>query len=336
MTSPRSPAAAAEQQRWHQPVDPRRCDTSTTVRAVEVTAIRELGVEGLRRLRCRDSHASGWERVGRLLQPLEAVNAALDSPPTPHRRRAMDDAVAVILQRCADVGRSYWGWTSGEWTQLLGADQAAFRAGAPAWADEAVRPYLAAHAYLLGGFNEFHRLGSFSRLTLAWRIFGRERVNVGIHRVRAVLAGWGYRLGSDDDKLLPMVACQVFLLNRSPHLEELDTGLFDRIRGEQLLVGTRLNTLHAMQRAVAALGFCDPPSPGHRRRTAQAAGGPQVWVQWVERWYATSTLTPACAAASAPTCSRSAGGWPPSISRPATRRHGPGGPAPPGSPRSTG
>jgi len=28
-------------------------------------------------------------------------------------------------------------------------------------------------------------------------------------------------LGRDDDTLLPMVACQVFLLNRSPHLEDL-------------------------------------------------------------------------------------------------------------------
>ncbi|MBG6133991.1 hypothetical protein [Longispora fulva] len=189
----------------------------------------------LRRLRRHDPIAPGWSVIGRLLRPLDAVNAALDSPPTTHRRRAMDDAVAVIVLRCARVGRSYWGWTAKEWAEVIGADQPGFRHSAPAWADDAVRPYLSAQAYLLGGFNEFHRLGSFGRLTLAWRVFGRDRVDAEIGRIREVLAEWGYRLGRDDDQLLPMVVCQVFLLNRSPRLEDLSTELFERIRREKPL-----------------------------------------------------------------------------------------------------
>ena len=43
-------------------------------------------------------------------------------------------------------------------------------------------------------------------------------MNGEIARVRAVLAGWGYQFGRDDDTLLPMVACQLFLLNCSPHI----------------------------------------------------------------------------------------------------------------------
>ena len=147
------------------------------------------------------------------------------------------------------------------------------RSGCPCVADDAVRPYLAAHAFFLGGFTGFCQLGSFSRLTLAWRVYGRDRMNGEIGRIRLALAWWGYRLGCGDNTLLPMVACQVFLLNRSPHLEELGTAVFDRIRSEQLLPGVRLNTLHAMQRAVAYLGFCDQPvaradrrpGPGRRR-----------------------------------------------------------------------
>ena len=87
-----------------------------------------------------------------------------------------------------------------------------------------------------------------------------------------------------------MVACQVFLLNRSPHAEELSTGLFERIRSERLLPGLRLNTLHAMQRAVAYLGFCNPPALGAGRRPVRASGGPEQWARWADRWYATSTL----------------------------------------------
>ncbi|WP_439681168.1 tyrosine-type recombinase/integrase [Embleya sp. MST-111070] len=204
----------------------------------------------------------------------------------------MLDVIAVMLTRCAETGRTFWGWTPQEWVHLLGRNQTEFHQHGPGWVNDEVRPYLAAHAYLLGSFNEFHRLGSFQRLTLSWRIFGRDRVNSEIARIRAVLVSWGYQLGRDDDTLLPMVVCQLLLLNRSPHLEDLDTTLFDRVRREKMLAGSQLYTLHATQRAVAELGFCDPPQPITGRRSARATGGAKVWEQWVDRWYATSTLSP--------------------------------------------
>jgi integrase len=277
---------------WRWPVDPARYDTAPLLRAAEKDAIVELGPVNLRRLARHDPAARGWRQIRRLLRPLDDAASALDAPPTPHRRRAMLDAAAVVLLRCAETGRSYWSWTDEEWAGLLGQDQHGFRKTAPSWADDAVRPYLAAHAFLLGGFTAFWRLGSFSRLTLAWRVFGRSRVDSEIGRIRAVLAGWGYRLGRDDDQLLPMVACQVLLLNRSPHLEALNTELFEQVRRERLLPAARGNTLHAMQRAVADLGFCDPPRPATGRHSARAAGGAQEWAAWADRWHGTSTLTP--------------------------------------------
>ena len=197
--------------------------------------------------------------------------------------------------------------------------------------------YLAAHAFVLGGFTAFCQLGSFSRLTLARRVFGRARVDSEIGRIRPVLAGWGYRLGRDDDQLLPMAASQVFLLNRSPHLEALSTGLFEQVRRERLLPAAQGNTLYAMQRAVADLGFCGPPQPPAAvRRPARAAGGAQEWATWADRWHGTSTLTPGSAAPSAPPCSRPGDGWRPSIPRPPTPPPGHGRPARPGSPHWTG
>ncbi|MGW3661319.1 tyrosine-type recombinase/integrase [Streptomyces sp. NPDC005151] len=278
--------------RWSWPIAPPREEAAVVLRPAEARAVSDLGVRNLRRLHYHDPSAPGWRVIARLLGPLEEVNAALDSPSTPHRRRAMLDVVAVLLTQCAESGRTFWGWTEDEWFHLLGRTQAEFRRNAPAWAGDEVRPYLAAHAYLLGSFNEFHRLGSFQRLTLAWRIFGRDRVNGEIARLRAVLGAWGYRLGAAEDTLLPMVACQMFLLNRNPHLENLDDTLFDRVRRDGLLEGSRLNTLHAMQRAVAELGFCGPPRSGTGRQSARATGGAQVWEQWADRWHATSTLTP--------------------------------------------
>jgi integrase len=277
---------------WRWPVDPARYDTAPLLRAAEQDAIAELGVGNLRRLARHDPAAQGWARVRRLLRPLDDTAAALEGPLTSHRRRAMLDATAVVLLRCAESGRSYWAWTDEEWAGLLGRDQDGFRKAAPGWADDAVRPYLAAHAFLIGGFTSFYRLGSFSRLTLAWRLFGRDRVDGEIGRIRSVLAGWGYRLGGDDDQLLPMVACQMLLLNRSPHLEDLSTGMFERVRRERLLPASRGNTLHAMQRAVAELGFCDPPQRLTGRHSARAHGGPPAWKAQVEHWHGTSALSP--------------------------------------------
>jgi integrase len=277
---------------WRWPVDAARYDTAPLLRAAEQDAIAELGAGNLRRLARHDPDARGWQQIRRLLRPLDDATAALEGPLTSHRRRATLDATAVVLLRCAETGRSYWAWAEEEWAGLLGLDQDGFRKAAPGWADDAVRPYLAAHAFLLGGFTAFYLLGSFSRLTLAWRVFGRGRVDSEIGRIRSVLAGWGYRLGRDDDQLLPMVACQMLLLNRSPHLEDLGTGLFERARRERLLPAARGNTLHAMQRAVAELGFCDPPQRLTGRRSVRASGGPPAWKAQVERWHGTSALSP--------------------------------------------
>jgi hypothetical protein len=54
-----------------------------------------------------DPAAPGWLVILRLLRPVEAVNAGLDSPPTPHLRRAMLDVIAVLMVRCAETGRTF-------------------------------------------------------------------------------------------------------------------------------------------------------------------------------------------------------------------------------------
>jgi hypothetical protein len=173
---------------WRWPVDAGRYDTAPLLRAAEQDAIIELGAGSLRRLARHDPAARGWQQVRRLLRPLDDATAALEGPLTSHRRRAMLDATAVVLLRCAETGRSYWAWTDEEWASLLGQDQPGFRKAAPGWADEAVRPYLAAHAFLLGGFTAFYRLGSFSRLTLAWT---RTRSSPAMTSTRRpITAGW--------------------------------------------------------------------------------------------------------------------------------------------------
>lgn len=166
MNAPLPQAEARREPRWRSPLEGHRFDTTVEVRAKEARAVTELGVDNLRRLRRHDPAAPGWQVLRRLLRPAEVVNAGLDSPSTSHRRRALLDVVAVLLVRSAELGRTFWGWTTQDWVDLLGRDQIEFRRAAPAWAGDEVHSYLAAHACLLGSFTDFHRLGGFQRLTL--------------------------------------------------------------------------------------------------------------------------------------------------------------------------
>ena len=71
------------------------------------------------------------------------------------------DAVGLILLRCAETGTVLLGVDRRGMGRAAGPGAAQEFAGRrPAWAGRrTVRPYVAAHAYLLGGFTAFHRLG---------------------------------------------------------------------------------------------------------------------------------------------------------------------------------
>ncbi|MFG3024486.1 hypothetical protein ACGFZQ_39225 [Streptomyces sp. NPDC048254] len=286
-----APMAAGAAERWRSPIDLRRYDRSPVLSTAEQDAIRELGVRNLRRLRHHDPDAPQWAEIGRLLRPLQDVNASFDTPPNMHTRRAMHDAAAVLLLRSADVGRTFWGWSEQDWLDFLGRNHRAYQEQVPAWAEGYVRPFLCGHAYHLGAYAGFRYLGHFDRLSLACRDFGRRLVEEEIARVRTVLTGWGYQYGKEEDKGVPSVVSQLFLLSRSPHTGDLTTPFFDPVRREELLTDGGMRVLHAVQRAVAALGFCDPPATVCGADVVSQTGVPPVWAAWAERWNATTTMT---------------------------------------------
>lgn len=91
-------------------------------------------------------------------------------PDTALYRRSALDGIGLVLSRCAEEGTSYWDWPEEAWVQLIGQDRHAFAQPWPDWVDQTVRPYVAAYGYLLCSFGALHRLGSFNRLALAWRV----------------------------------------------------------------------------------------------------------------------------------------------------------------------
>lgn len=275
---------------WSWPINPDRYNRRPSLTALELEALRQLGMN-LRRRRCYDRDAPEWHAIARLLRPLDDARAAMHCPDTPHHRRAITDAIGLILLRAAELETAYWAWTPQEWLRLIGTTVDEFERPWPGWIDGTVRPYVVAYGYLLCGFTDFDRLGPFNRLALTWRVFGKEPADHSIQQITDVLGRWGYRIGRGEDQRLPTVLCQAFLLNRSPLLEDLTTDAFARLRKDSAWARWHTGSLHGIQRAVASLGHCDPPSLSKHSSMPAIEGTAETWAAWVERWYDTSTLT---------------------------------------------
>ncbi|MDA8297688.1 MAG: site-specific integrase [Actinomycetota bacterium] len=270
-------------------------DRAARLRAEERRALEALGPQGLRRNRSRGvprRAASSWRALERLVTPLDAARAALHHGGDVRHRRAGLHAVGLVLEHCLVLGRSYWAWTADEWGRLMGSSAEKFLADRALPTETTVRPFVIALAYLVAGFDRFEQLGTFNRLHLAKLAFGADVVESSIGQATETLDAWGYRGTLLQKHQLRGTFSQAFLVNRSPLLEDLGTEAFTRLRAHPATSGYQLPLLYALQRAVAALGHCEGPVRAGYNAAPVIEGADHTWVEWVERWHATSTLTP--------------------------------------------
>lgn len=262
----------------------------------EVEALAVLDMQALRRNRSRGlprRTAASWRALARLAEPLDTARGRLHHDDDPGFRRAGLHAAAIILSNCAALGRSWWGWTAWDWARLAGSSSRAFRAAQVLPTETTVRPFLLGLAFLLGGFTDYQHVGNFDRLHLAKLIFGDEPVTTAMRTVADLAQGWGYRSQTDADGRyrLPGVLAQVLLINRSPRLADLTTEAFGRLNAHPATTGRHPAAVYALQRAVAELGHCRPPIRPGFNHAPGFLGVPTVWAEFLQRWYATSTLT---------------------------------------------
>ncbi|MFD5919597.1 hypothetical protein ACFVYP_22320 [Kitasatospora sp. NPDC058201] len=273
---------------WAWPIDPARYDRHGLLTEAEAETLRTLGIDQLRQHDLTE--AVPLRPIARLVRPLiDAFNALHWPPGDRHQGRYARDAAGLVLLRCGELRRAFWGWSVHDWVDLIDTDGANFRRTWGGQIGPNARPFVIAYAHLIGEFTAFDRLGRFMRPSLARRVFGAEVVDAAIQQICAVLADWGYR--RDAEKLTAAIS-QVLLLNRSPQLEDLSTEALAALRESPAMSGQWGTDLHGIHRAVAALGHADPPPSVHEAGPAALEGAPAAWAGWVERWYTTSTLTP--------------------------------------------
>jgi integrase len=289
------PASAEPRRRQWIAVEPRVVDRTGALSDKEHTALQAIGPQGLRRNRSRGGvprrTAPSWRELARLVEPLDAVRAALHHRDDVRHRRAGLHAVGLVLEHCGVLGRPWWAWSSDEWAGLLGQSAETFLAERSLPTETTVRPFVVALAYLVG-FDRFEQLGTFNRLHLAKLVLGTGAVETSITEVAATLDAWGYRIPEVARHQLRGIVSQALLVNRSPLLEDLSTASFDRLRAHPATSDYQLPILYALQRAVASLGHCDAPVRTGYNAVPVIEGADPTWTAWVERWHATSTLTP--------------------------------------------
>lgn len=233
-----------------------------------------------------------WDSLSRLVEPLDDVRAVLHHRDEAVFQRAGAHAAGMVLAHRADSVRAYLGWTEWDWAKLCGSRAEEFIAAHRLPTQRAGRQFLVALGSLLGGFTGFQHLGKFNRLHLAHLVFGLDPVEESPRAAGEVLDQWGYRSVLHATPRWHGVFSQALLTNGSPRLEDLSTEAFARLGAHPATSEHHGKMLFALQRAVAALGHCDPPARTGRNALPVIEGADAAWVAWVDRWYATSTLTP--------------------------------------------
>jgi hypothetical protein len=269
---------------WLWPADPQRYDKSPVLSPLERAALRSLGSNVIE---WRHETEPEWPALARILQPLSDARASLYTP-TRHHRRWADRAVAYLLYACLSEDRVFWGWDENAWTRVCGRTHQAFAAAAPEWTGGHPRQSVIALSYLLGDFVNPLPIGRFDRRNLAEKVFGRRALQAVEVSLEAAAQTLGYAL---DTWRLPGAAAEALLLRRSAHLSDLTAEFLTGLRSSTSLRRGRQSDIYRLHRVMATMGLVEHPVWSDNIVKTAGEGVDPVWREWVERWYATSTLT---------------------------------------------
>jgi integrase len=222
----------------------------------------------------------------RLAQPIQDVLSITEADQT-----IFYCLFRIVARQTNVLGRTIWGWTESDWIELLCPTQRRFMRRFKPRGN--VRPHLMAVSYLLCDFAAFHAIGTFIRPYFAGKVFGEAIVNAGIKIISDELLRWGYT-NRQIAHHVPRALSEAFLVNRSPHLDDLTTEVFIQIRQNHMPPSINA-ALVVVSRALVALGLIKEPlkerfKPNQGLNDPRIRNGvPSEWLEWCDRWTKTST-----------------------------------------------
>jgi integrase len=203
---------------WRMPIVPERYDrrplTSEEAAALISASRRDSKARGL------TGRDYAKEELQRLQRPIYDV-IALRSHDVGRYRRIR----RVLYCEMAQRGTVFWEWSQEDWVNLICPT---FQEYTKEHGPNGARPALMDIAYLLGNVSDLRAVGQKHDCTkMARYIFGVEVIEQAFKRITDVLLGQQGRGYSDGQYMqdLKQSLCMVFLLNRSPYLEDVSLGL---------------------------------------------------------------------------------------------------------------
>ncbi|MBO0789540.1 MAG: tyrosine-type recombinase/integrase [Ktedonobacteraceae bacterium] len=235
------------------------------------------------------STVSQQGKLARLMQPLSNVFAAIEGD-----EPAKIESTHLLLRMCAREGQPFWAWEHSTWLRVLGTSLEDFFMIHKPGNQTGIRQYVIAAAYLLGCFRDLPALGGIEMVKLAYKVFGRERLEANLAPVVRVNEQWGYSQGGRVAALRSLVA-EVFLLNGNPDIREITLPFLQHLYEAMEAVVPGQAMVYRLSRILVSLEILECPLtlrgglPAEKYKMERERGIAPEWVEWVERWFTTTT-----------------------------------------------
>jgi hypothetical protein len=277
--------------RWVWPLDLNQYD-----RAPMLSLSEQEALVAFSRLRCDRAvvvtEALQQGKLARLMQPIRDALAVIEG-----EEQHKIYSTHLLLRMCARDGRPFWVWERETWIQVLGTSTADFFTMHKPGNPTNLRQSVIAVAYLLNCFSDFQALGGIETASLAYKVFGRERVEATFAPILAANAQWGYSR-KDGEAAFRSVIAETLLLNRSPLASDLTRPFLEQVHIIMAPIPRRRAMIYRLSRILVHLGLLTSPLPllgglpTSTYKTERERGIVPEWVEWVERWFATTTRPP--------------------------------------------
>jgi len=211
-----------------------------------------------------------------------------------HSAKAVRDVQRIMRGEMHRRDKTFWDWSAEEWMETLCPTVPLFNARYGQ--KRGLRVAIMDAAYLLGGVTDLRAIGIGREVTTCAKVyFGEELITGQCQRVLDLVAGdkgLGYKDGSQSFQQLLRCLSTIFILNRSPYLEEISEEVI-RDAGEE---HDEIRwTSHRVMIGLQQLGLLPPwpKAPLVSRTCFDQSGMAPEWFAWCQTWYEQAVdLTP--------------------------------------------
>ncbi len=227
-------------------------------------------------------------QLARLIRPLRDALAVMES-----EERLKINTLHLYLRMCARDGRPFWTWEYEVWLKVLSTSLADFFTMHKPGNPTDLRQLTVGVAYLLGCFRDFQALGGIEMARFSSKVFGQDVIEATFAPILAVNEQWGY--SRKDIPAFRSVIAEALLLNGSPYASDLTLAHLAHVHTAMAPIPRRRAMIYRLSRILVHLGLLEKPLPlvgglpASTYKVERERGIAPEWVEWVERWFTTTT-----------------------------------------------